>query len=96
MNQPVSDVLFRGLRTVKVNVVQAELAQSLVELLLDILRGVIVVPKFRSNEELFTLHNGRNHPLQCGTNFVLILVDQSTVNMPVAGTDGNFDLCEIV
>ena len=81
------------MRTIEVDVVQAELAETLVELLLDVLGRVVVVPELGRDKELFALHDLGNDTLQGGTDFVLVLVDQSTVNVPVACADGNFNLC---
>lgn len=79
-------------RTVEVNIVHAELAQGLIELLLDVLRRVIVVPELGSDEEVLPLADLWNDPLQRGTDFVLVLVDQSAIDVPVTLANGNLDL----
>ena len=86
---------FINVRTIEVDVVQAELAETLVELLLDVLRRMVVIPELRRDEELFALHDIGNDTLQGGTDFVLVLIDQSTVDVPVACADGNFDLYRV-
>ena len=83
-----------NIRTIEVDVVQAELTQALVELLLDVLRSVIVIPELGRDEKLLTLYDGGDHALQSGTDLLLVLVNQGTVDVPVAMADGNLDLNE--
>ena len=52
-------------RTVKVDVVELELLERLVELLLDKLGLVRRVPELGGDEELLTLHDGWDDLLQC-------------------------------
>ena len=52
-------------RTVKVDVIELELLECLVELLLDQLGLVRRVPELGGDEEFFTLHDGWDDLLQC-------------------------------
>ena len=52
-------------RTVKVDVVELELLERLVELLLDELGLVRRVPELGGDEELLALHDGWDDLLQC-------------------------------
>ena len=51
-----------------------------------------MVPQFGGNEQLLALYNGGDHPLQRGTDFLLVLIDQSAIDVPVAVADGSLDL----
>lgn len=78
--------------TVQVKVIDTELLEGQVQILLDILRIVMVVPQLRGDEELLSLDDGRDDLLQSSTNFLLVAVDQSTIDVPVAIADGVLDL----
>ena len=52
-------------RTIKVDVVELELLERLVELLLNELGLVRRVPELGGDEEFFTLHDGWDDLLQC-------------------------------
>jgi hypothetical protein len=64
----------------------------LIEFLLD--QGGLVrrVPDLGGQEELLTLHDRRNDLLESGTNFVLVLVDGSKIEVSVSVANGNFNL----
>ena len=55
-------------RTVKVDVVELELLERLVELLLDEFGLVRCVPELGGDEELFALHDGWDDLLQCASD----------------------------
>ena len=57
-------------RTVKVDVVELELLECLVELLLDLVGAVGRVPELGGDEKLLALHDGRDDLLQRGTNLI--------------------------
>lgn len=84
--------------TVEIEVVDAELGESQVEVFLDELGVVRVVPELGGDEELLALYDGGDDLLERRADFILVLVDEGSVDVPVSVTDGVLDLtyrCEI-
>lgn len=54
--------------TIEIQIIESELLERLIELFLDKLWGVVVVPELGGDEELITLHDGRNDLLEGSTN----------------------------
>ena len=74
---------YRPMHEVQVDIVKSQTLKALIESFLD--TAMIGVPKFRGYENVFALADAR---LKCFgkalTYFVLILVAERTVDMPIA------------
>lgn len=72
---------------IEVNIVESEICQTLLKALLN--TGVVRAPQLSSHEEILALDNaGVNGLLNTLTNFVLISVAKSSVNVTVSHLDG--------
>ncbi len=86
------------LLTVEIEVVDAELGERQVEVFLDELGVVGVVPELGGDEELLAFDDGGDDLLERRADFILVLVDEGGVDVPVSVTDSVLDLtyrCEI-
>lgn len=81
-----------GPLTVEIEVVDAELGESQVEVFLDELGVVRVVPELGGDEEFLALYDGGDDFLERRADFILVLVDESGVDVSVSVTDSVLDL----
>ena len=67
---------------VKIDVIEAKLLQTQIEVLLN--STVVGAPQFGSNEDVFPLESGVKAFFQALTYFIFVLVDKGTVDVTVS------------
>ena len=76
----------------EINVIETKVSQRLLAGLSNVLRAVESIPKFSSDEEVFSLHNTLiNSSLDTLTSFDFVKIDGSGIDAPVASLDGLVD-----
>src|ERR1039458_1829023 len=76
---------------VEVEVVEAQIGERLAARSDHLILAVFVVPKLRSNPEVFALDAAAKDLLECGANLCFIAIDRGAIEVTIAGGSSALD-----